>query len=667
MLKNIFVYISLILPLAAFGQFDQLGSEKNDTTKKPTDQGLARQFAIRTVFALEDSFLFKPAKFSHIDTALNDFDLIDDNVKNGRYFQRINNYGSAAFNLEFAPIRKPGFTLGLNAHQQYNIKANELRYYDTYTPYSQFKYVQGDGELQILDIFHSQNISEQWNIAITYRSLKSSGFYEQEANRLTNVAFHSKYQNEKGNYRLLAYAIFNTSDLNENGGIENLEFFGAPGFQTFIARTSQDNFLDANYLVKNVEYGIRQFLYLGNQDSFEVKGFGKTARYVPRAYFSHKLTYTRNSAQFNTADTSNVNYFRNNYTFITNAINEHIEHREVSNELAFGLYLNKREILEGDSSNIAKPYAEQVFYGGVDFKLGRAGFWGLERLTFQPPEDLIKWWGYGNLHLFGNLSKRLTPVTHFKGYINYVTLGTQFSDYDADLRVRQVLFKKLVLSPFLKTQAVSPMFTQNVYVSTHSRWNNDFRKEFNNSLGATLSYGQNTSITVTANRSDNFIFFDTIARPVQSEIGINYFQVKLKKDLHLGKWHFENEIAWQQINGDSPYQVPEILARINWYFQTPMFKKVLNLRIGFRAWYYSAYKGLNYMPGLGVYNVQEDRTVGGYPWVDAYITANVKKFNGFLKFTHVNDGFWGYQYEMLPNYPMAPRALRMGVAWRFYD
>ncbi|MFY0672069.1 MAG: hypothetical protein JXQ87_01610 [Bacteroidia bacterium] len=664
MLKNIFVYISIFLPVAAFGQFEQLGAEKNDTTKKLTDQGLVKQFAIRTVFALEDSFLFKPAKFSLIDTTLNNFDLIDDNIKEGRYFQRINNYGSAAFNLEFEPIRKPGFTLGLRAHEQYNIKSDQLRYYDSYTPYSQFKYVQGDGELQKLDLFHSQSISEQWNIAITYRSLKSTGFYEQEANRLTNVAFHSKYQNEKGNYRLLAYSIFNTSDLNENGGIDNLEFFGAPGFQTLIARTSQNNFLDANYLVKNVEYGIRQFLYLGQEDSFEIEDFGKSTRYVPRAYISHKLTYTRNSSKFNTSD---VGFFRNNYSFIDGELLENIEHRELSNEIGFGLFLNKREILEGDSNNIAKPYAEQVFYGGVDFRLGRAGFWGLERLTFQPPEDLIKCWGYGNLHLFGNLSKSLTPVTHFKGHINYVALGAQFSDYNADLQVRQVLFKKLVLSPFLRTQAVSPMFTQNVYVSTHSRWNNDFRKEFNNSLGATLSYGENTSITVTANRSDNFIYFDTIAQPFQSEIGINYFQVKIKKNLHLRKWHFENEISWQQINDDSPYQVPEILARINWYFQTPMFKEVLNLRIGFRAWYYSAYRGLNYMPGLGVFHVQQEKTVGGYPWLDVYITANVKKFNGFLKFTHVNDGFWGYQYEMLPNYPMAPRALRMGVAWRFYN
>lgn len=649
--------------MAQLGQLGQLELPKKDTSKQEDVNAAPRKFAIKTVFLMEDSALFKPALYSHLDTSLNNIDLIDQGLLSGNFYQRINNFGSAAYNLEFNPHRKAGFNLGLNAHRLHNISSKSLQYYNTYTPYTQFRYVQGDGELQILDINHTQSINEYWNFGITYHSLKSSGFYSNEANRLTNVAFHTQYQNQSGNYRLLAYGIWNTSDLNENGGVENVDLFNTPAFGTQIARFSQSSLLDANYWYRNSEIGIRQFRYLGKQDSIKVKGYGNAPVFMPRAYITHKLTYTKNTAKFTTSDTG---YFENNYTFINNTF-EVVEHREVSNEIGFGLYLNKKEILKGDSNAIDKPYAEQVFYGGVDFRVGRAGFWGLERLTFREPNELVKWWGYGNVHLFANLSKQLTPVTHFKGSLNYVALGSQFSDYETNLAVRQVLFKKLVLSPFLKTEAVSPNFLQNTYVSAYSRWNNDFKKEFNNSLGATLAYGLNTSITVMANRSDNFIYFNTEAKPTQYDAGINYFQVKLNKTFHFGKFHFENEFSWQQINVESPYKVPELLARINYYFQSPMFKQAATVAIGVRAWYYSSFNGLAYLPGLGAFYVQNEMQTGGYPWIDIYLTANIKKWNGFVKYAHVNEGLFGYNYQMLPNYPIAPRALQMGVAWRFYD
>jgi hypothetical protein len=73
------------------------------------------------------------------------------------------------------------------------------------------------------------------------------------------------------------------------------------------------------------------------------------------------------------------------------------------------------------------------------------------------------------------------------------------------------------------------------------------------------------------------------------------------------------------------------------------------------------------MPGLGAFYVQNEKQTGGYPWLDVYLSANIKKWNGFVKYSHVSEGLLGYDYQMLPNYPIAPRALRMGVAWRFYN
>jgi hypothetical protein len=36
-------------------------------------------------------------------------------------------------------------------------------------------------------------------------------------------------------------------------------------------------------------------------------------------------------------------------------------------------------------------------------------------------------------------------------------------------------------------------------------------------------------------------------------------------------------------------------------------------------------------------------------------------------FDHVNSGLMGYDYFMVPTYPMNSRMLRYGLAWTFYN
>lgn len=662
--RIIFVFLFLA-PICGWAQLGKKAvGMAQDTTKKEPEKS-KRKFAIRTVYLLEDSALFKPNHFTAIDTTLTEVDETDVGMTEGRYYRRINNIGSASLNLEFDPLRTPGFNLGLTAHSIHLLKSNNLRYYDSYTPYTQLRYVQGDGELQLLDIFHTQSLTERINIGITYRSIKSVGFYQNEANLVKNIGFHGRHKSASGNYQLLVYGLWNTLDLNESGGIEGVDQFDSDAFQIERVRITQPSLISegADYWWRNSEIGLRQLKYFGDMDSVTINDSQKVGRLVPRVYASHKLKYTSNTSKFN-SDTSDV--FNLNYSFMDRHF-EVLQHQEISNEFSMGIFLNKKEILKRDSSAITEPYAEQVLRFGVDFRVGRAGAWGLDRLVYAEPSNLTRWQGYSNFHIFGNLSKQLTPVTHFKGSINYVLVGSQFSDYDLDLRLKQVVWKKLNLKPFLKTQAVSPYFITDSYVSGFARWGNDFRKEFHNEIGASLNYAKNTSITLSVRRSDNLVYFDEMAEVQQTDLGVNYLQIKLRKNFDLRKFHLQHEVAWQQMNETSPYRVPEFIAKVNYYFQSDIFKKAANFRFGISGWYYSSYRASAYQPGIAQFHLQNERSVGGYPVFHVYLSANVKKWNGFFRYEHANDAITGYDYEMLLNYPMNPAALRMGVAWRFYD
>jgi len=649
----------------------------DSTQTRKKDKKVERVYAIKTIYLLEDSALFKPNHYTHIDTVLLDVDMVDQGRTSGRYLKRINNYGSAAYNLEFSPSRSAGYSLGLQHHTARHIKSKDLRYYNSYTPYTQFRYIQGDGELQALSLYHSQSFGERTNLGITYNSLKSSGFYLREANRLTNVALQLNYASPGGKYQALAYAIWNTNDLNENGGIEDLQDFNTEPYQSQLIRTSQPTSIPnrtgnnsvgagAVYWLRNMEAGIRQFRYIGSIDSVPgpKKKSPKNAYTVPRAYLTHKLKLSQNISKFK-SDTLPA-FFPAHYGYVDRYY-EVLQHQEVSNQLGLGIFFNKKDILMRDSSAIDKPYPEEGFFGGVDVKLGRTGFWGLDDLTYREPENLVSWWSYANVHIFGNLNKRLTKVTHLKANVDYVAVGSQFSDYDANLKLSQGLWKGLSLHPYLRTQAVSPTGISQAYSSAMAKWVTDFKKQFNNEIGATMRYKSNNAITLAVKRTDNFLYFDELAQPAQSGTGLNYIQLKLRKDFHLGKFHFLNEIAWQQINETSPYTLPTWLVNLHYFFETPMFEKATTVRLGARLFYYSEFEGQSYMPGIAQFHVGEGVMTGGYPQLDLYVEAALKRWNGFVKYEHANDGLLGYDYEMLPGYPMAPRAVRMGVAWRFFD
>jgi hypothetical protein len=78
------------------------------------------------------------------------------------------------------------------------------------------------------------------------------------------------------------------------------------------------------------------------------------------------------------------------------------------------------------------------------------------------------------------------------------------------------------------------------------------------------------------------------------------------------------------------------------------------------------YHPYSYMPATGRFYRQE-LTTGNYPFVNVFLNFKVKRTRVFLMFDHLNAGKTGYNYDMIPGYPMNIRMFRYGLAWTFYD
>jgi hypothetical protein len=73
------------------------------------------------------------------------------------------------------------------------------------------------------------------------------------------------------------------------------------------------------------------------------------------------------------------------------------------------------------------------------------------------------------------------------------------------------------------------------------------------------------------------------------------------------------------------------------------------------------------MPASGIFYRQDQNTSGDYPFINVFLNFKVRRTRAFIMFDHLNAGTMGFNYEMVPYYPMNIRMLRYGLAWTFYD
>lgn len=643
--SSLLFVIAILFTQNSFAQ----DSSKVDSAKIPVEN-----VAVSTKFLTEDSVLLKYNPLTKIDTTLDNLHRFRATQYPDKHYLSLGNIAAPATQLVYSPFVNVGYQYGVNVLDVYRLKASDVRYFETTTPYTQLKYVQGDGQLQYLDAYHNQSYNDQIAFGVEYHSRRSEGFYMDENNKQTSVALNFRYKSFSKKYQLMLNGIWNTFNISESGGIENINLFDV--FDESQRRTAS-NFLNnksAEQYWRDASLNLRQMYFFGKSEQIEVEDSQFVEQIQPRFYATHKLSYTRLKQNF-ISDSSNF-YPTNpdDYTTVFGSVNW----SELNNEIGIGWYLSK---------DVQEAKKEQVFYTGIRFQNVSVKQWDIASITENPSNGISNNKTANNAILFGKLSKMLTPYTHLKASLNYVLVGAQFSDYLLQGNLSQKLINGLYINPFLRAQARDAFYNEGIAIVPVAKFENtNFSKVFSNELGAVLKWKQRTSLSLSAIRTDKFIFFDSLLIPQQAADGINYIKVELAKNFVLGKFNLNHNIVWQTVN-NSPLRLPNWYVHLNYYFETDIFKGAGQIRLGAELFYISKAKLNAYMPGLMQFYVQDEKETANYAWADVYFSARVKRWNGFLKLEHVNQGLFGFEYELLPNYALYPRVLRMGVAWRFYD
>ncbi len=218
----------------------------------------------------------------------------------------------------------------------------------------------------------------------------------------------------------------------------------------------------------------------------------------------------------------------------------------------------------------------------------------------------------------------------------------------------------------------TPSYWYDSWGSNNFAWQFDHKREIRLTVGSSLNWpDRNLNLRFNYAIVDNFIYMGNDALPAQHDGGLSIIALELHKDFILWKLHFDNTVLLQQSTNSEVLSLPLVTARSAFFF-SHLFKfrstgGELNFQLGAEAMIHTRYNAMDYMPATGRYFNQSETEIGNYPYINAFVNLKVKRTRIFIMGDHLNSGMTGYDYFLVPNYPLNIRMIRYGLAWTFYD
>lgn len=529
------------------------------------------------------------------------------------------------------------FNTGVYSSNAYNLFSNnnhelinkdsiisQFNYFKAYKPYTNIFYVNGARLEQAFKLQHFNSFGKSFGIAFNYNRDFSKGIYLNQDVR--NTSFNSLiYFKTKNNFYNSKFYIEINRELNKtNGGLDSVELF-------------EDNFIQSR-LTYNVNLNNSYFTnrkhFFNIDQSFR---FLKSDSITKKDILLLKLSsfYSYNKRVFYDLDPLSNIY--SNILIDSLGVNDSIFNDILSNKINLQYNFNKHSFNLSTSYNIYNYYqSNNLDSNYFSHYLGGGYYFNTTAFKMNTIIDI--------------------GLNGFNKNDTYLEFGVEYDKKNFNVKMYSKYDKK------------QPEIYVSNYYSNHFTWDYYFNKT--NTLYSELSFHlktQRVKISLQAKKLDNFIYYDFQSRPYQSSNSEQIVSVNAEKKLTLANVHFISVLNYNNTSNEVLLPLPAFNFNQVVYYENKIFKQALNLQIGFDAGYYDEFFGYDYMPATSVYYIQNQVKVGGFPMVDFFINAKVKRANLFIKIDHLNAGWTGYNYILTPNYPLMDRALKMGISWGFFN
>ncbi|QRM89446.1 hypothetical protein FG167_09405 [Lacinutrix sp. WUR7] len=531
---------------------------------------------------------------------------------------------------------------GARARHFNYMEIEDINYYRVPTPFTELYYKTAFSQGQQVDAFFTVNTSPQLNISIAYKGLRSLGKYQHILTSTGNFRFTTSYNTKDQRYIANAHIVAQDLMNEENGGLkdDNIAFFEAGDPEFSDRGVLEVNFEDAESILK-----------------------GK------RFHLDHKysITKAKDSIATNTLSVGHIISFEDKF-FEFNQDKE----TDYFGESFRATDLRKRVTLENFYNQVHVNYTNKTL-GALQFNVSHNDYnYGYDNVVILNENRITNRIKGQVLAIGGAYNK------NFKKFKLDAEIGANISgDFNGNFLTAKAIYpinEDAVVSAKLNTNSKAPNYNfqlyQNDYVNYN--WENKFNNTQTQEIELQLQSNKIADVSLSFSSIDNYTYFksnptDSLIKPYQNNATINYFKLKVEKEITYKKLGLANTILYQNVKDENnTLNVPDFVMRNTLYYANTFFNNELFLQTGITFSYFSKYYMNGYDPVLAELYVQDQKEYGAFPRLDFFINAKIRQARIYLKAEHFNSAWTGYDYYSAPNYPYRDFTVRFGVVWNFF-
>ena len=530
---------------------------------------------------------------------------------------------------------------GARAKHFNHYEVEDINYYNVATPFTElyFKTVLEQG--QNLDALFTSNTSPQFNFFVAYKGLRSLGKYQSSLTSVGNLRLGFSYNTKNKRYYIKSHFVAQDYTINENGGLteEAVQQYidEIPEFDD--RSVLEVNFQDAQSLMDSRRFYLDHKYYII-----------KSSDSIPNNEVSvgHKMNFTDKELEYTQVTPSSL--FGD--SFETTDLQNLTEFQDIYNEGRL-TYYNKTL----GEFTVKAGYTD--FNYGYNRTVNVDNTFIANRLLGEIPQVGAEYFNtIGRFKVKANLMTSVSGDTNG----NYFLVDASYSIID-----------ELNIGATISSNDRSPNYTFQLYQSDYINynWQNDFSNESIQNFEVRLQSDKYGKLTASNTIIDNYTYFglneEDQVKPIQYDETVSYLRIKFQNNFNFGYFGLANTIMYQNVSdGDTVFNVPEVVLRHSLYYQDYWFKKALYLQAGFTVKYFSGFNANGYDPVLSDFFVQNDERIEGFPAVDFFFNAKIRQARVFFKLENANSILLGNNNFTAPNYPYRDFVVRFGIVWDFF-
>lgn len=617
--KSIFAgLLILLLPYLAIAQI------LDDSTKLIYGPSTTR-------YVLEKDLITNRKNVYRVDTLIDNFHNYNFVNRYGNRYTDLGNLGTPLRPVFYSPPPQIGTYLGIDVYDKYMYSPEDVRYFDTRSPYTNLYYVQGGLQQAMLNVDFSRNISPNWNAGISYLRLtapRQFGISDFGTDRQTDhhaFLFHTRYFNKDSTYQVLAHFSHLNMEQLDQGGLVTRE------------NESRDSLFDYRQE--------QQRLHRVKSRDF-------------RNYFHvyHQYALARGFQLYHVLDVQRRTYDFRDYQLF--------DRGNAQNDAgSFQTYEFYPTRFFKDSTDLSVRYMLYENQAGIKGSLAKLDyrFYARRRdyrIQYKPaylPREVA-----GEQFLGGWINYNFSDSARLHAEAEYLLFRDYRLQAEYQTRFWRVGHNRMYHSPTLIQQQIQ---------NNHFIWDNNFRPTLSDNTYAYLNLpiGRlNFSPFATFSNIDNYVYYDTAVQPRQEGRSIQVATAGLNLSFNWKNFYTINQVIYTRTNGPDVIRIPEWFGNFRIYYQNKLFR-VLTAQFGLDMHYKSAYTPYAYMPAIGQYHLQNDFVADAYLVADAFVNVRINRVRLFAKFAHVNQDFPQPGYFIAPYFTGQPRTLSMGASWQLFD